>query len=132
MLKDLFGPFCTIGYNGLGGRREEGAQHSARLTFDKSIGVFKRFGISLHFQDQPQRRGHSSVIRSGIYCPLPAHLYPQTPRHPAGTLICRGKHSNRSHSFPPQSKIINATDNCIEELGLQCLQPSIEGQLSQT
>ncbi len=32
----------------------------------------------------------------------------------------------------PQSKIINATDNCIEELSSQWLLPSIEGQLSQT
>lgn len=31
----------------------------------------------------------------------------------------------------PWSKIINATDNCIEELSLQLL-PRTEGQLSQT
>jgi len=32
----------------------------------------------------------------------------------------------------PWSKIINATDNCIEELSLQLLLPCIEGQLNQT
>lgn len=58
-----------------GPKEKKGARHSARLTFDKSTNVFKRFGISLHFQDEHQRRGLSSIIRSGIYCP--AHLCPR-------------------------------------------------------
>lgn len=59
---------------------------------------------------------------------------------PAGAPACRGEHHPQSssqteaiHSHNSSSqKSLNAADNWIEESGSQCLQPSTEGQLSQT
>lgn len=105
-------------------------------TADTSVNGVKRFGIFAPF---PRQNIDHRDTRD-VYCPLPSHLNLPPLRASRGSDVLQWtsvhKAAVKPKPFIPHSsssqKSLNAADNCIEELSSQCLQPSTEGQLSQT